>query len=496
MSDHMPDTQGVVSLTERVLRRTALRDVAGNILDAPASGFAAWTRTTGGVVALLLALQFVTGVLLAFYYVPSAESAHATVAYTEKVLDGGSWIRALHFYGSQWLPLALMLHLAQMLWSGAYRRKSFGWLAAIALLALTLANGATGYSLPWDARAYFSTSIAAGIAGGLPLVGSTARAWLSSGAELSTLTLSRFYALHVLIVPALLLTTLVARFFIFREPAAPSPDESLAQPPRVWLPAQLTRHALVVLIVFVALSLYAAKYPAPLGPPVDAAGTGYLPRPGAQFLWLFQLLKFFPTTVASLVAALLPTLILGSLAALPFLNARNPEARAMRRPRIFGLAVIAITLTLVAGLSALAHWQDSRDERVREQLSRQSHQEMEFRAAPYTPQRPGDSSQKTGQTSAIKDAGEAMPQSANSSTPAPDAYLQKCSKCHGQHGEGHSINPPLIGVSSHPRRTVDDLVALINDPRSYDLEPRMPSFANKLADADKRAIAEWLTTLK
>src|SRR5438105_3860339 len=192
-------------------RRTTLGLVLENLSDEPTRGLSAWVRTTAGVVALLLALQLVTGALLSFYYVPSAESAHATVSYVEKVLPAGSWLRALHFYGSQLLPLALALHLLQMLWRGAYARKPVGWVACVLLLGLVMANGATGYSLPWDARAFFSTRVAENVAGGLPLVGAAARAWLVGGAEIYTLTLSRFFALHALVVPALLLAVVCAR---------------------------------------------------------------------------------------------------------------------------------------------------------------------------------------------------------------------------------------------------------------------------------------------
>ncbi|MCA1594130.1 MAG: cytochrome b N-terminal domain-containing protein [Acidobacteria bacterium] len=477
-------------------RWTTLGHVASGLLDAPSSGLNAWARTTAGVVAFLLTLQLATGALLAFYYVPSAESAHTTVAYAEKVLDGGSWIRALHFHGSQWLPLALLLHLTQMLWRRTYRRRPVGWLAAILLLALVLSNGATGYSLPWDARAFYSTSVAAGIAGGLPLIGASARGWLTGGAEVSTLTLSRFYALHVLIVPALILAIIVARIFVLRESGATPTTETDESVTRLWLYAQLTRHALVIGIVFAALSLYAAKFPAPLGPPADFAETGYLPRPGAQFLWLFQLLKFFPATLASLVAFLLPGLILCALAALPFFRARDAQARSARRPRMFGLAIIALTLTLVASLSAIAYRADTQDPRVRDQLARQAQQESEFRAAPFEPRQSGGDARKTIESPAATDSNNASPRAGNSSAPPPPAFTQNCAKCHGQHGEGRSINPQLRGVSTHPHRTLDDLVAIMNNPRSYGLEARMPSFANKLSNGDKRAIAEWLVTLK
>jgi ubiquinol-cytochrome c reductase cytochrome b subunit len=502
-------------------RRTTLRLALENLLDEPSRGFDAWTRTTAGLVALLFILQLVTGLLLAFYYVPSADSAFATVAYVEKVLPAGSWIRALHFYGSQFLPFALVLHLAQMLWRGAYARRPVAWVASVVLLALALANGATGYSLPWDARAFFSTNVAENVTGGLPLAGATLRAWLVGGSEISTLTLSRFFALHVLVVPFILLAAAFARLFIFREPAAMQAtqlDEDSARdagrsevskldfdsaevPSKVnragvseWARTQFARNAVVCGVVFLALALYAAHHPAPLGPSADASPPGYLPRPGIQFLWLFQLLKLFPKTVGSLVAFFLPALIFGSLALLPFARRGEGPAREKSRRRL-GQSILIFTVLLVAGLTAAAFVEDSRDPRVHAQFALQAQKEAEFRAAPFTPKRTGDAPTAAGAEGASPSS-NTNTSTTTQAAAAPEAFTRNCAKCHGAHGEGRSIYPSLVGISTRPKRTVEDIVAIQNDPRSYGLESRMPSFATKLSDEEKRTIAEWVVSLK
>jgi ubiquinol-cytochrome c reductase cytochrome b subunit len=499
--------------------RTTLRPVLENLLDEPSRGFDAWARTTAGLVALLFILQLVTGALLVFYYVPSADSAYSTVAYVEKVLPAGSWLRALHFYGSQLLPFALVLHLAQMLWRGAFARRPVAWVATVALLALSLANGATGYSLPWDARAFFSTNVAENVTGGLPLAGATLRAWLVGGSEISTLTLSRFFALHVLVVPFVLLAVAFARLFIFREPDAPRAAELDAHSARVdegedvpefdadraevsadthragftaWARAQFARNAVVCGVAFLALALYAAKYPAPLGPSADAAPPGYLPRPGIQFLWLFQLLKLFPKTVGSLVAFFLPAVIFGALALLPFTR-RGAEPKREKSRRRVGQLILVLTVLLVAGLTAAAFVEDSRDPRVREQFALQAQKEAEFRAAPFTPKRTGDAGVGSGAETASPSSNT---NAATAQADPPAAFTQNCAKCHGAHGEGRSIYPSLVGISSRPKRTVEDIIAIQNNPRSYGLESRMPSFATKLTDDEKRAIAEWIVSLK
>lgn len=476
------DSPGAGSRLGRLAGRTTLGDALFNLLDGRPRGFAAWARATAGLVAVLLFLQIFTGLLLAFYYVPAAGSAHATVAFVEKVVGGGSWVRALHLYASQLLPASLVLHLLQSFCRGAHRRKPFGWLAALLLLGLVMANGATGYSLPWDARAFYSTRVAESLAGGLPLVGTRARAWLVGGETLSTLTLSRFYALHVLVVPALILLVVTARLFIFREPAT---DEAAGDNRRdlSWLPAQLARNAVAAGLLFAALALYAARFPAPLGPEADAAAPGYLPRPGAQFLWLFQFLKYFSTTAASLVATLLPALLLGLLALLPFLPKRQGSARAL------GASVFAALLLLVAVFTGLAHLEDRRDPRVREQLARQAKQEEEFRRAPFIPRRESPAAN-------VGNSGDEVAGVQARPAPPPEAYTLHCAKCHGAAGEGKAINPPLVGVSARPQRTIEDLVRILEDPQSYGLERRMPSFARKLSGDEKRAVAEWVASLK
>ncbi|HET9713213.1 MAG TPA: cytochrome b N-terminal domain-containing protein, partial [Pyrinomonadaceae bacterium] len=130
-----------------------------------------WIETTGSLVAILLLVQFFTGVLLAFYYVPSVDHAHTTVSYIEKVVSSGSWIRSLHHYGSQWLTLFAFLHIVQLFLTETYLASKTQWIAAILVFALVMAAGGTGYSLPWDARAFFSTRVAEGLMAGLPFVG-------------------------------------------------------------------------------------------------------------------------------------------------------------------------------------------------------------------------------------------------------------------------------------------------------------------------------------
>jgi ubiquinol-cytochrome c reductase cytochrome b subunit len=494
-----------------VARWTTLTDIERTLIDKPSSGLEAWARTTAGVVVMLLALQVITGLLLGFYYVPSTESAHTTVAYIEKVVPAGSWIRSLHHYGSMWLTLALVLHLGQMFWRATYRRRPVGWMASVLLLGLILGAGATGYSLPWDARAFFGTRITEGIAGGLPLVGAGARAWLLGGHEITPLTLARFFALHALIIPALILTVLAARLFVFRERALVSAAEERRL--EKWMHRQVLRNAIAAGLVFIALALYSWKYFAPLGPPADTAAPGYLPRPGAQFLWLFQMLKYLPGRAASVIATALPALILFGLAMLPFL--KKPLGRVMVHPRRnIGAALFSLAFLLVIGLTVVAYVDDSRNPLTLAQLRRQEAEERAFREAPFTPLRartsesvsiePKTSTANSNTGGQTPDGSPSPSPQANSSPVVstdhagapPESYITNCSACHGTRGQGAPMMPKLLGVASKPRRSVEDIINLLDDPLAYGIEPPMKSYKDKLTEAEKREIAEWVAGLK
>lgn len=498
--------------------KIALRPSSVDVHAGGSTGWWCWVWTTTGVVLMLLLVQFITGLLLAFYYVPSADHAHTTVSFIEKALPAGSWIRALHHHGSQWLPLFLFLHLLELFWRGAYRTRAARWVAAVVLLGLVMAAGATGYSLPWDLRAFFSTRVAEGIVNGLPLVGSSARAWLLGSNEISTLTISRFFALHVLVTPLLILLVVGWQLFVRRSnrPCATAEDHSenkadnrgsqtgspadvvvtvkKTSRSRAVVVNQRTRNVLMAAVVFLLLGLYAHKFPAPLGPSASNAAADYLPRPGAQFVWLYQTLKYVPGALGSLVGVVLPGLVLLMLAALPWLN-RTRFRRITNHPRRnIGAVILSFSIVFIASMTVASFVSDRRDPRTRQQLARQAAAEAAFRREPFVPTLLKEGDPANGPASA------ASPSPGMSATSPPVAFTKLCATCHGEHGEGARQGPlkfpPLLGVAEKPRRSVADIIGILNDPTAYGLKPPMKSFATKLTDDEKREIAEWVVTLK
>jgi len=412
-----------------------------------------WLKATGGIVGILLLTQFLTGVLLAFYYVPSVDHAYTTVSYIEKVVSSGSWIRSVHHYGSQWLAVFIFLHVVQLFATRAYILERVQWIASILLLALIMAAGGTGYSLPWDARAFFSTRVAEGLMGGLPLAGGMARLWLLAGSEISTLTLSRFFALHVLVVPALIIAVVVWQMFKARVFGY--------------------RHAIAGGLVFVALAVWSLKHSAPLGPSVALANEKYLPRPGAQFLWLYESLKYLPGGLGSIAGVVLPGIVLLVLIFLPWLKSQ----------RVIGAAILSAGVALVLVMTTVSYTKDRRNPETAKQLLLQAAQEETARREPF-------------KAVALGVSMVSQPESSG----APVLYMKFCANCHGPNGEGARqgrLNfPPLQGVAAKPRRTVDDIVGLLKDPAAYDLQPPMRSFSDKLTEPQMREIAEWIVKLK
>ncbi|HKR11182.1 MAG TPA: cytochrome b N-terminal domain-containing protein [Pyrinomonadaceae bacterium] len=413
------------------------------------NGIRAWIDVTSGIVLMLLGVQFLTGIILAFYYVPSTDHAYTTVSFIERVLSSGSWLRSLHHYGSQWLTLFLFLHVVRLFVARAYVDSTAFWIVSVVLLGLGMAAGGTGYSLPWDARAFFSTRIAEGLVGGLPLIGGNARLWLLGGSQISTLTLSRFFALHVLVIPALIVAIFAWKRIEWRNHR---------------------RNAIAAGVVFIALALWSLKFHAPLGPSTTEMTADYLPRPGAQFLWLYQSLKYVPGGLGSVVGLVLPGIALAVLVSL----------RWLRGGRLIGGVILGGGSLLIAGMTAASYIGDYKDPRVREQLARQAAAET---TAPFTP--------------SVMNFSRAGADSARAGAPTP--YIKWCANCHGNNGEGAQQGPlrypPLTGVAAKPRRTVDDIVGLLKDPEAYGLQAPMRSFSSKMSEAEMKEIAEWVVKL-
>jgi len=179
-------------------RRAGVDKLMKESLDEPIPGGARFAYVFGSGLLFIFISQIITGICLALYYVPSAETAHTSVAYITKQVAAGAFLRSLHSYGSSAMIIVLVLHFLQTFLYGSYKgRRELLWMSGATLSLFVLGMGFTGYLLPWDQKAYFATAVGTNIVGEVPLIGEWMTRLLRGGDTIGTLTLSRFYVAHV-----------------------------------------------------------------------------------------------------------------------------------------------------------------------------------------------------------------------------------------------------------------------------------------------------------
>jgi quinol-cytochrome oxidoreductase complex cytochrome b subunit len=169
----------------------------------------------GIMAAILFGVLVFTGVLLMFYYIPSVERAYPTMKQIQLSVPLGQFTRNMHRWSGHAMVLIVILHMARVFYTGAYKPpREFNWLVGVALLLLTLGASFTGYLLPWDQLAYWAITVGTNIAGYAPLVGEATRQMLLGGREVGQDALIRFYTLHVILLP--LAMALLASLHVWR----------------------------------------------------------------------------------------------------------------------------------------------------------------------------------------------------------------------------------------------------------------------------------------
>lgn len=459
----------VARLAEAIESRTGLGASVRQSVDYVIPGGSRWVYVFGTALMAVLLMQTVSGILLGFYYVPSIDHAHTTVAYIQKEVALGWLVRGVHHYGASAVILLLMLHLSRTVLWGAYReRREALWLAGIVLLVLVMGFGFTGYLLPWDQKAYFGTQVAGGIAASVPLAGDMQMKLLLGGNDVGQATLSRFFALHVFVLPLLTAAVLALHIRFFRRAGAAgrAVENSAQLKRRPYFPAQFARDVLVSILVTGILVALAVYRPAILGPKADP-GAEFVPRPEWYFLWIFELLKVIPAFWGAVV---LPGVIVTGLALLPWLD-KGPDRRFKKRLvpiGAFGLLAVAVVTLTIVGITS-----DARNPKIQAQ----EEAARAFLAEPFVPDEIGGS--KGGAVAVIG--------------PPPEPFTKNCAGCHGATGEG-MIGPKLRGISAKPGRSADDLTKLLVKPSDFGVGEGMPVFAS-LPEAERRAIAEWVASL-
>lgn len=462
--------------------RTGIDSVLHESLDEPIHGGASWAYIFGSGLLFLFMSQVITGVCLALYYVPSADHAHTVVSYIVKVVSAGSFIRSIHAYGSSGIIILLCLHVGQTVLYGSYKgRRELLWLSGCILMALMLCMAFTGYLLPWDEKAYFATAVGTNLVSEVPWIGPILQKLVRGGDQMGTLTLSRFFVLHVFVLPGMLIAFIVGHVFFFRKAGAAGPiheDPIAPKLPSVpFYPRQVLMDAAFAVVLIGILALIAKYIPMDLGPAANPADTHFLPRPEWYYRPAFQWLKYLSGRWSFLGGILLPALLALVFAAAPFLD-RRLERRPWKRP--ISVGAFFLFLLCYTGLGIASYHDDYSDKSMAAQMHTQDDAARAFMAAPFVPEA----------------AAGTVPASIVSADPVVVKghalfTSQSCNSCHGEGGIGTAAAGALTGVDA--KYTEVQLQAVLHTPNAAMTNGGMQPVV--LSAADMTALTSYLRQL-
>jgi len=262
-----------------------------------------WWFALGGTPAYLFVVQIFTGILLAFYYQPSAATVYESVDYITNEAAFGWYLRSLHKWAATLMIAAVILHQMRVYFTAAYRRpRELNWVIGMALLMCTLLTGFTGYSLVFEQLSYWGATVAANICDAVPVVGPFAKQMLLAGDTYNDRTLSRFYILHAAVLPVTIIILVAVHIVFIRLHGVTElqfEDEPVDQPKHFnFFPDHILTELMIGLVLMILLSALATIFPATMGPKADPLTTPEVIKPEWFFYVSFRWLKLFSLTFA------------------------------------------------------------------------------------------------------------------------------------------------------------------------------------------------------
>jgi ubiquinol-cytochrome c reductase cytochrome b subunit len=428
--------------------RLPIRSMLSTFLQEPIPGGARWAYVFGSLCLVLFGLQAATGIVLAFFYVASPDHALDSITYTYSEIPFGRMVLGLHHWSANVFIVMIGLHLLQTFLFAAYKRpRELVWWSGVGLLLLVLGFQFTGFSLPWDQKGYWATEVGTSLVGTVPVVGDFVMKGLRGGSELGAVTLAHFYAIHVLLLPTFVIGFVVLHVVCLRSvgPAGSWNAEQQTPTDPSFYPEQVFKDAVaifVALAVIFLLAMFAYEPPTELADPTD---TTFLPRPEWNFLFLFQLLRYFKGSWEWIGTTIIPTGLVLLLVFLPFLDRGDERTPARRRTVVFsGLGVVGgiLFFTVLAVLTALPTAARITDPTIR--------------------------------------AGVKI------------FAANDCTSCHKVHGQGGGSGPDLSFVGR--TREAQWLKAYVRNPDSLNPESTMPPF--RLNEEDLDRLVAYLKSLQ
>jgi ubiquinol-cytochrome c reductase cytochrome b subunit len=463
-------------LESRLSLRESLLPMLMHPIPRGAAGPMGWWYVFGSASITLLVIQVLTGIGLALVYVPTTDEAYQSLVYLNETEPLGWFLRSIHYWSSSAMVVMVVVHMIQVYLHGAFKfPRELNWLTGVFLLFLTLGMAFTGQVMRWDADAYWGVGVGASMAGRVPVLGPALVDLLLGGPIIGAATLSRFFALHVFVIPGLLLALLALHLYLvlkrgISEPPAPGKIVD----PRIYQETyeqELHEHgvpffgeamlkdalfsALTVVVVVVVAAIAGPKGPGALPEP---ALLGANPKPDWPFWWLFALLSLSPPGAETLIILGMPVVLIGALCLVPFVSNRGERAPS-RRP----VAVLSV-IVILTGIGVLTYYGS---------------------AEPWSPV-----------------------MNAWSGAPVPEALIQdrtplelqgavvlqnkQCRNCHALEGSGGQRGPDLSGVGI--RLTRDQLIDQISNGTPGG--GNMPAYGKQMRPAEMNAVVEFLVSLR
>lgn len=316
----------------------------------------------GSILLILISVQIITGCLLLLYYKPTTETAYESVSSITKYLPFGSFLRSLHAWGSNFAIAIAFIHMFSTFFLKSYRPpREFTWISGVFLMFILLTFGFSGYLLPWNVLSFFATSVGTQIAGSTPIIGKHLLLFLRGGEFISGDTLTRFFALHVIILPLIFLVLIAIHVALIQYHGMSVPISVESNPTRKkdipFYPDFLLRDVINGLFVFAGLVILALFLPRELGIKADLlapAPAGI--KPEWYFLFMFETLKLIPSQVLIFEGKRLGVMIfvVGAvfLISVPFLdrwsvkNKRSPLFTLVG----FGILIYIVIMTIISNL--------------------------------------------------------------------------------------------------------------------------------------------------
>ena len=462
--------KGIYSWLERRVQLEG--PVKDAVLHAVPKNTASWWYVFGSAAFTLLLLQVVTGILLGIVYVASGAEAWSSLQVLNHQLPMGWFLRAMHGWGSNFMVAVVLVHMAQVFFFGAYKfPRELTWILGVFMLLMTLGMAFTGQVLRFDQDAYWGLGIGASIVSRIPVIGAPAVHLMLGGPIIAGATLTRFFALHVFVIPgALLAFTGLHVWMVLKLGVNEWPMPGRVVDRKTYLkeyhdlshndgipfvPGAFWKDLIFSAAILAAVAVCAAVF-GPYGPTgqPDPTIIQTVPKPDFFFLWLYAVLSYLPANLETPFILIAPIIGIAVLLALPFYAGEGEKSWHRRPVAVLTLALVAVMWGTFTHLATYTPWSPI----------------MNAWSGNSVPEKLVHNLSPTERQGAVV------------------FQAKQCRNCHALGGEGGQRGPALDTVAT--RLTEDQLIRQVIQGGG-----NMPAYGKSLSPSETTALVRFLDTL-